>query len=896
MKNKFCKAENLRNESDVEQFFIIKLLEDLEFNEDYIETKKNIKEIKISKGQKQKTYNPDYILYSDKKKEKPIILIDAKHPKVDPEEGVLDAQLYTSIIRRKIKDPKPEQYCIGTNGLKFIMKHYESDDILFELNFEDFVDKNEKYERLKSLLSLENIKELEKQKATDILFKFEKPTINFVKDLFVKSHNLIWKRDKKKPTKAFHEFSKIIFIKLKRDRELNEIEKEKGYIEPKDVVFSVSWIEQREKEKIYDSFNDNLFKDLREAFEEEIIEGKKRIFEKEERIDIKPSTIKEVVRLLEHYNLSSIDEDLNGRMFEIFLRSTVRGRELGQYFTPRCVVDFMTYLADLKITEKDFDVVLDACCGSGGFLIEAMAIMTRKIIGNDNLTDKEQEKIIKEIIHKKCLFGIDADKDIAKISRMNMYLHGDGGSHIYCTDALDKDLIVEKGLNKELVRDLRELRKLFIEKGKKFDVVLTNPPFSMKYEKKTKDEKRILNQYELGKKKKTGEIVTSEKSNILFVERYLDLLEDKGKLITIIDDTILNGVTGKPHREFIKKHFIIKAVISLPFNTFKNAETSTKTSILFLRKKEIEDKEKDDDEEKDLEETKALSTEEQPAIFMAICNNVGHNDFGKETLKRNNLKLVLEEYKNFEKTGKVNNKIINNQNIYEGLTCPLQIFLVKPNEIKEDRLDAFYYSPELKKLHNKFKNLEGEDKCEILDFKNVKIVENLKKEDVEEDVNKIYKYIEVGDVSKRGDLIKYQEDVLERLPTRARKIIKTGDILIAKNISSLGNVMIVPKSFDKQLASTGFIVIRPKDKTERNLLWAVARSELMKKQMYYLSATAVQPEVSEKIFKEKIIFPIPKDDEVNGKIEDDVEKTQDYIRGISKMTEDIDKELNNLFL
>ena len=143
-----------------------------------------------------------------------------------------------------------------------------------------------------------------------------------------------------------------------------------------------------------------------------------------------------------------------------------------------------------------------------------------------------------------------------------------------------------------------------------------------------------------------------------------------------------------------------------------------------------------------------------------------------------------------------------------------------------------------------------------------------------------------------GDLIKYQEDILERLPTRARKLIKENDVIVAKNISSLGNVMIVNKSFDNQLASTGFIVLRPENKQKRNLLWAVSRSEILKKQMYYLSATAVQPEVSETIFKENMLIPIPKDKEIISKINDNVDKIQDNLNKIVEETKEMDYELN----
>jgi len=64
--------------------------------------------------------------------------------------------------------------------------------------------------------------------------------------------------------------------------------------------------------------------------------------------------------------LLGIDEDLNGRMFEAFLSATIRGKELGQFFTPRTVVEFMVDLAELKVGRDHIDRILDLCCGSGG--------------------------------------------------------------------------------------------------------------------------------------------------------------------------------------------------------------------------------------------------------------------------------------------------------------------------------------------------------------------------------------------------------------------------------------------------------------------------------------------------------------------------------------------------
>ena len=62
--NKFCKLHNLRNESDVEQFFVTPLLADLGFGPDYLETKATIPDATVGKGKKKKTYAPDYLAYT----------------------------------------------------------------------------------------------------------------------------------------------------------------------------------------------------------------------------------------------------------------------------------------------------------------------------------------------------------------------------------------------------------------------------------------------------------------------------------------------------------------------------------------------------------------------------------------------------------------------------------------------------------------------------------------------------------------------------------------------------------------------------------------------------------------------------------------------------------------
>lgn len=189
--------------------------------------------------------------------------------------------------------------------------------------------------------------------------------------------------------------------------------------------------------------------------------------------------------------------------------------------------------------------------------------------------------------------------------------------------------MVEKGLDQELATERKELKSIL--EMTSFDVVLTNPPFSMKYEQSKEDEKRILDQYEIASL--GGKIAASLKSNIMFIERYCDLLKPGGKLLTVIDESVLNtegqGKSMQKFRKWLRGKYIIRAVISLPKNTFVNADACVKTSVLYLTKRKS-------------------GTEEQPVVFMAISQDVGHNDAGRMTSEWGDLGEILASFKKFQ--------------------------------------------------------------------------------------------------------------------------------------------------------------------------------------------------------------------------------------------------------
>ena len=215
------------------------------------------------------------------------------------------------------------------------------------------------------------------------------------------------------------------------------------------------------------------------------------------------ATCKELIKSFQTVNLSSIDEDLNGRMFEVFLAASIRGKDLGQFFTPRSVVDFMTRIALRNVDITNPPKVLDACCGTAGFLIEVMAYLTGRLRDDTRLTD-DRRKDLKVKICNKCLYGVEANERVSRIARINMYLHGDGGSHIFHGDGLDIDSQVLPDMSREQLDEVQEYREKVSPET--FDIVLTNPPFSMKYDAQKPDEKRIIQQHNLTKNSTSVEV------------------------------------------------------------------------------------------------------------------------------------------------------------------------------------------------------------------------------------------------------------------------------------------------------------------------------------------------------------------------------------------------------
>jgi type I restriction enzyme M protein len=179
-------------------------------------------------------------------------------------------------------------------------------------------------------------------------------------ELLHQCHNVIRNREKKDPVAAFDEIAKILFVKVFVERELKAKRRRKN-------LFNVEYL----KDQIGDNPLEDLFQKTKQHYR------KDRIFGTDEKLNLKPATGLEIVRLLERYNLSDTSEDIKGIAFERFLGRTFRG-EIGQFFTPRPIVEFMVRM----LNPNEGDVVCDPASGSGGFLIRFFEIVREHILAD----------------------------------------------------------------------------------------------------------------------------------------------------------------------------------------------------------------------------------------------------------------------------------------------------------------------------------------------------------------------------------------------------------------------------------------------------------------------------------------------------------------------------------
>jgi len=450
------------------------------------------------------------------------------------------------------------------------------------------------------------------KKLTELLKQTKAFTRDEFSKLLFKCHNIIRNNDKLSPEAAFDEISKILFIKIRYERSNSEAQ-----IFSKEEFVKAKASYEKYKPKDGKEFYQFLFEQTKEDFKDD------DLFEASEIIRIRENSFEAIVKELEIYNLSTTSDDVKGIAFEQFLGKTFRG-ELGQFFTPRTIVDFMVEVLD----PQEGEIICDPCCGSGGFLIKAFEFVRSKIENEihlakekiksefynedyEKLSDKKKAEIDEKVtdlfvklnaeldinneksrlrtLSYDCIFGTDANPRMSRTAKMNMIMHGDGHGGVHHNDGL---------LN---VNGIFENR---------FDLILTNPPFGARVEKSLKitEADKYTNEERIAKYRKrygeaydnalkqvsdninkplldlyeTGKLSTL--TEVLFIERCLNLLKPGGRMGIVLPEGVLNNSNLQKVRDFVESQAKIILITSIPQDVFIASGATVKPSLLFFKK------------------------------------------------------------------------------------------------------------------------------------------------------------------------------------------------------------------------------------------------------------------------------------------------------------------------
>jgi len=355
--------------------------------------------------------------------------------------------------------------------------------------------------------------------------------------------------------------------------------------------------------------------------------------------------------------LSDIAGDVLGRAFDVFLRANFDSKGgLGIYLTPAPVKQAMLEFAFHDILEETPELLsardakgkpvfryCDPACGTYGFGVVALGYLERalaQLAGRETGPDAAREKLFRDM-GEHSFVGADSAPMMVTLARVNMALLGAAKAKIFYTqNSLSSDQL----------------------KPCSFDLVCTNPPFGTPKFKKGQEKSREQYEEDMGKilvkfrsdmKEREGRgggytyqptvaglamgaspnskgiwndvKPTSIDPAVLFLDRCLQLLKPGGRLLIILPDGVLCNSGDKYVREYIMGtkdaetgqfhggKAIVKAVISLPSDTFKLSGTGAKTSILYLQKRHA----RDDDANK-------FADEPQTDVFMAVADTLGY--------------------------------------------------------------------------------------------------------------------------------------------------------------------------------------------------------------------------------------------------------------------------------
>jgi len=365
-----------------------------------------------------------------------------------------------------------------------------------------------------------------------------KSKINLLWDKF-------WSGGLSNPIQAIEQMSYLIFMKQLEDEDVLRQQNEKLTGEKYESIFKGNedckwsiWTEYS-GEKMLVQVRDNVFPFLRNLGEENSFYS---TYMKDAVFTIpNPSLLVEAVKIINSMHIKDQNRDTKGDLYEYLLSELKSAGKNGQFRTPRHIIKMMVELVNPKIG----DTICDPACGTAGFLVASYEHIlknnsSKELIKKDNegneynfVGDKLDENQW-QILKKATLFGFDFDQTMARISLMNLMMHG---------------------ITNPKIKQVNTTSTRYTESNY-YDIVLANPPFT-----------GSIDESELSKEFR----VNTRKTELLFIELFYRLLNNGGKAAVIVPNGVLFG-NSKSHqrtRKLLLEKCRLDAVISMPSGVFK---------------------------------------------------------------------------------------------------------------------------------------------------------------------------------------------------------------------------------------------------------------------------------------------------------------------------------------
>ena len=576
-KNKEGDFFELKPEEIVRQLYAHKLIEEYGYSKEQLDFEVQV----VYAGREAvKDKRIDIAIYENSSKKKINAVIEVKRPEVKDENVVYEGE--SSTPRQQL-----ESYCLlkkaaigvianGANLLKF----YEAP------NFDDALVIN-RFPR-----EGEDIKEwLENRRFTlKQLMQSDRLQTEVLKDIILAVEQRFGANDSS--DKAFEEIFKLIFTKLYDEKQssddADEISNQIKYAHKKlseidDSNFRVMKFRAKDTESLDDIYNNisELFNKAKEKWP--------GVFPQDSILNMQKATVKSCVKELQNVKLFNSNLEVVDDAFEHLVNQNQK-EGMGQYFTPRYVIDMCVKMLNPRPQEK----MIDSAAGSCGFPMHTIFHVWQRLNPTaPNLFTTNKRTTAEMDYVKDNVFGIDFSEKSVRVGRMLNIIAGDGHTNVVELNSLDyrnweKDYLSDKKWDNKYHEGFKKLETMEYKgdrDGKAaekyrffdFDVLMANPPFAGDL-----DNKEQLDQYDLSlnakgkKQKKVGR-------DILFIERNLNFLKPGGRMAIVLPQGRFNNSSDKYIREYILNKCRLIAVVGLHGNVFK-PHTGTKTSVLIVQK------------------------------------------------------------------------------------------------------------------------------------------------------------------------------------------------------------------------------------------------------------------------------------------------------------------------